>query len=222
MKGRISEIFYSLQGEGIYQGMNQVFIRFYGCNLKCGFCDTKLFSYKEYSPDELVKEIERVPLPYEHICFTGGEPLLHSGFIEETGRFLKGKGRKIFLETNGTLPDEFERVKNVVDIVSMDFKLPSSTGLRSFWKEHQSFLEKAVEKDVYVKAVVTCGTKEEDIIKTIGIIEALDNNIPLVFQPEFSCGDRVLEEINYFRSIALKSLSRVEVIPQLHKYIGVR
>ncbi len=222
MKGRVSEIFYSLQGEGIYQGINQVFVRFYGCNLTCSFCDTKLFSYKEYSPEELVKEIERVTRPYKHICFTGGEPLLHSGFIEETGRSLKEKSRRIFLETNGTLPDEFERVKDVVDIVSMDFKLPSSTGLRSFWKEHQTFLEKAAEKDVYVKAVVTCGTKEEDIIKTIGIITGLDKNIPLVFQPEFSCGDKVLEKANYFRNMALRSLSRAEVIPQLHKYIGVR
>lgn len=222
MKGRVSEIFYSLQGEGIYQLIPQVFVRFFGCNLNCGFCDTKLFSYKEYLPEEIVREIEKINRPYEHICFTGGEPLLHPEFIEETGRLLKEKGRKIFLETNGTLPDEFEKVKDVVDIVSMDFKLPSSTGLRSFWKEHESFLEKAAGKDVYVKAVITCGTKEEDVIKTIDIIKGLDKNTPLVFQPEFACGDKVLDKSNHFRNIALRNLSRAEVIPQLHKYIGVR
>ncbi len=222
MRAKISEIFFSIQGEGIYQGRPQIFVRFFGCNLHCRFCDTPLFSFREYSVEGLLAEINKTFSFCRQVCFTGGEPLLYARFIREAGRLLKRQSRQVFLETNGVLPDKFEIVRDVVDIVSMDFKLPSSTGLGNFWREHKIFLEKARDKDVYVKAVIACETELQDLVKTAEIIKSVDGNIPLVLQPEFSCGDKVSRKIDYFRDIALKYLSRVEIIPQMHKYLGIR
>jgi len=85
-KAKIAEVFESFQGEGIYAGVKQVFVRFFGCNLACIFCDTPLKHFKEYSPNALKKEISRFS-GYHSLCFTGGEPLLQAdflkGFLEE-------------------------------------------------------------------------------------------------------------------------------------------
>ncbi|MBP7836242.1 MAG: 7-carboxy-7-deazaguanine synthase QueE, partial [Candidatus Omnitrophica bacterium] len=58
MKGKIAEVFDSVQGEGLYLGEKQIFVRFYGCNLGCRFCDTKLQSFMEYEPEELFQELK--------------------------------------------------------------------------------------------------------------------------------------------------------------------
>src|SRR3989339_608029 len=58
MTGRINEIFSSIQGEGIYFGHKQVFVRFSGCNLACGYCDTEFEKFEEYDSESLLKKIE--------------------------------------------------------------------------------------------------------------------------------------------------------------------
>jgi len=58
------------------------------------------------------------------VSFTGGEPLLHKDFLKEILRLLKNQGITTYLETNGTLADEFSQLKDEVDIVAMDIKLP--------------------------------------------------------------------------------------------------
>ncbi|MCM8763078.1 MAG: 7-carboxy-7-deazaguanine synthase QueE, partial [Candidatus Omnitrophica bacterium] len=78
MQAKIAEIFKSIQGEGIYQGREQVFVRFYGCNLKCQFCDTPLTHYEELRPEELLNRINIFGVDYHSLSLTGGEPLLQS------------------------------------------------------------------------------------------------------------------------------------------------
>ncbi|MBI2447469.1 MAG: 7-carboxy-7-deazaguanine synthase QueE, partial [Candidatus Omnitrophica bacterium] len=57
MKTKISEIFSSIQGEGLYLGKRQIFVRFYGCNMRCAYCDTMPSRYEELSIDEVLKRI---------------------------------------------------------------------------------------------------------------------------------------------------------------------
>lgn len=71
---KINEIFYSLQGEGRYAGTPAVFVRFSGCNLRCGFCDTSHDSGVDMTCEEIVDHIERYPA--KRVILTGGEPTL--------------------------------------------------------------------------------------------------------------------------------------------------
>lgn len=98
---KINEIFHSIQGEGCRAGVPSVFVRFSGCNLKCGFCDTQHENGSVLSDDEIISQIKMKPS--SQIVLTGGEPSL---FIDE--KFIKRlkdeTGLPIAIETNGTNP----------------------------------------------------------------------------------------------------------------------
>ena len=73
---------------------------------------------------------ERLFSPVRHsaVAFTGGEPLLQAGAILALAPAIRARGAAVLLETDGNLPDAFESVRGVVDVLSMDWKLPSATG----------------------------------------------------------------------------------------------
>ena len=231
----ISEIFESFQGEGIYLGIKQLFVRFSGCNLRCGYCDSKahwkrskyclvhingkILRYRNPVTVEVLKDIVGLyKKEYHSISLTGGEPLLNSIFIEEFLSKYNKNGRPIYLETNGTLPAELKRVLEYVDIVAMDIKLPSSAKIKGLWKEHKIFMG-LCRKKVFVKAVVCNKTTLKEIKKTVKIIKAANKNITLVIQPvhKSKTGNllkRILKE-----SLGLKY---IRVIPQTHKILGLK
>ncbi|MDO8580709.1 MAG: 7-carboxy-7-deazaguanine synthase QueE, partial [Candidatus Omnitrophota bacterium] len=151
MKANILEIFSSIQGEGKYTGVSQVFVRFFECNMHCVWCDTPhsigdtTRHYKEYDLESLVKEIDALWTSAHHsISLTGGEPLLQADVIAQLIPHLKRAGRKVYLETNGILPEALQQVISGIDVVAMDIKLPSSTGCQSYWPEHEAFLKIAL------------------------------------------------------------------------------
>lgn len=231
MKASVTEIFSSAQGEGIYLGVKQIFVRFNGCNLDCSFCDeSKTGSAKEYTVGELMARIRLLNSrygPHHSVSFTGGEPLLYAGFIESASRFLKKEGLPVYLETNGTLPDALKKVLRAIDIIAMDFKLPSSAGEGAYWDDHLKFLKIASGKRVFVKAVVTPDTTKGDIKKTAGLIKGVSKRIPLILQPvtlpgpsfRGMDGERLLE---FLRIGIRQGLKDVRIIPQVHKIIGVK
>ena len=97
---KINEIFYSLQGEGFHTGTPAVFVRFYGCNLKCSFCDTRHEEGILMSDEEILQTIS--VFPSNVIILTGGEPSL---WIDQTFiDLLHRAGKYICIETNGTNP----------------------------------------------------------------------------------------------------------------------
>lgn len=228
----ITEIFSSIQGEGIFVGVKQVFVRFKDCNLKCSFCDEarKAVGSVEYSTNRLIgsiKDIDAASGPHHSVSFTGGEPLLYTGCLKKILCFLKDAGLKSYLETNGTLPERLKDIIGLVDIVAMDFKLPSSTGEKEYWNEHREFLKIAASKNVFVKAVVTSNTVREDIEKAVSLIKDVDKDIPLVLQPVTptdTFNDKIdMNLLSCFLEIGLKSgLRDVRVIPQVHKMLGVK
>ncbi len=223
MKGKVTEVFESYQGEGLYFGQRQVFVRLAGCNINCGFCDTKTDYYFECEPQELVKKIIPFKKDYRFVSFTGGEPLLQKDFLKEA-LFLSHKhGFKNYLDTNGTLPEALEEVITGIDIVAMDFKLPSSTGGGKFWDQHRKFLKISSIHDCFVKAVICLSTTEEDLSEAIKIIKEVDRSTVLVLQPNsFESQTELFEKSRKYQAICAGQGIISCVIPQMHKVIGVR
>lgn len=105
---KVHEIFYSIQGEGYWSGTPMIFVRFFGCNLSCDWCDTPQNGFREMSKEEILAEIRGINLAYgariNRVCFTGGEPLLQLDRI--LFDLIYYDCYNIHIETNGTIvPD---------------------------------------------------------------------------------------------------------------------
>ncbi|MBL8829165.1 MAG: 7-carboxy-7-deazaguanine synthase QueE [Planctomycetaceae bacterium] len=119
---RIAELYRSVQGEGRLTGVDSVFVRTSGCNLRCWFCDTPYASWTPEGDDLSVDEItERiVALEATHVVLTGGEPMLFAELMPLCER-LRGVGRHITIETAGTLYQSL-----ACDLMSISPKFASS------------------------------------------------------------------------------------------------
>ncbi len=231
LKAEIIEIFSSIQGEGIFIGARQIFVRFKECNLSCLFCDEDLNAGSEaYSHADLLGQIKFLELskgPHHSVSLTGGEPLLYAGFLKRLLPMLRNEGLKSYLETNGTLPGELGEVIDFVDVIAMDIKLPSSTGDKAFWDEHILFIKKAVGKKVFIKVVVTSGTTLKDMERAVCIVKDINPDIPFIIQPASLTGkggEKIkADALMKFMELAAKNnLKNVRVIPQIHKIINVK
>lgn len=222
MKGKISEIFQSIQGEGLYLGERQVFIRFSGCDIKCKFCDTPTDNFLELEPQELLNKIKQYD-DYHSISFTGGEPLLQKDFLKAVLKLTAQDNYKHYLETNGVLPAALEEVIDYIDIVAMDLKLPSSTFQGDFWKRHRRFLEIASRKEFFLKSVICLSTEEEDFRKGLQVIKHTNRLPVLVLQPNsFEEGEVLWEKLVKFQDISREQGITSCIIPQMHKKVGLR
>ena len=100
----VCELFFSIQGEGVSAGVPSVFLRTSGCNLKCGWCDTK-YAWKKgkiTSVDDVVASIKRLAQGRKNLVITGGEPMLWHRQMRSIVDSLPDF--RIEIETNGTLP----------------------------------------------------------------------------------------------------------------------
>ena len=228
MSARISEIFKSIQGEGIYLGVSQVFVRFFGCSLNCRICDTPqgkdlAYGFKEYTAQELLSQVWLLSQGIHSVSLSGGEPLEQKEFLKSFLLLLKGKGLKTYLETNGILAESLQDVIGLVDIVAMDMKLPSSTGERAFWPEHRAFLHIAKQRDVFVKVVMTLGTLFDDVANAARLASEVYRGIVFILQPNFfESSAKLLEICQEAHGIAREYLDDVRIIPQMHKHLGIR
>lgn len=223
MKGKINDIFESAQGEGIYLGEEQLFVRLFGCNLGCKFCDTKINSFKEYEPQQLLEELKKYQNIYHSVSFTGGEPLLQKDFLKGAMTLTKKEGYKNYLETNGILHRELEDVIDLVDFIAMDVKLPSSTGERSYWQEHSAFLKVASRKEVFLKAVVCQGTEQSDLRLAIDLIKEINQGLILVLQPNsFDDNAHLRKKLHNFKEICAQEGIQGCIIPQMHKILNLK
>jgi len=121
---RISEIFHSIQGEGLLAGVPSVFIRTSGCNLRCDWCDTPYASWKPEGPEMSIPEIMQKISAWncQHVVLTGGEPMIAPGLSELAGA-LKKQSKHITIETAGTIaPNNIS-----CDLASLSPKLSNST-----------------------------------------------------------------------------------------------
>jgi organic radical activating enzyme len=174
---------------------------------------------------EVVRLVQDTPQARQ-VSLTGGEPLLAPDFVVALAEGLQAQGIPVYLETNGTLPDEMIRVRDRVGWVAMDMKLPSAAGGEPLWEEHGAFLEAAQGPRLFVKAIVTFETSGEDVKRAAELIAGVDRSIPLVLQPVTPARDvrRGIgpERLRFFESMANRHLETVRVIPQVHRILGER
>jgi len=236
MTSTISEIFSSLQGEGLLLGERQVFVRFAGCNLHCAYCDTlasgtpPLLARVERTPGaqdweempsdmtpaqvaDLVRRLLR-PQPGLHhsVSLTGGEPLLHAPFLAELLPLLGDLGVRSYLETNGTLADELAQVIAHLDFISADIKLPSATKQSPLWGMHERFLiTMAAHEDPtrldFLKTVITADTIPEEIERASRLIAGINPNLPLILQPVTPTGPHLRPPITQ-QTLALQAIAK--------------
>jgi 7-carboxy-7-deazaguanine synthase len=120
---KISEIFYSIQGEGALIGVPSVFVRTSGCNLRCTWCDTP---YTSWAPEGQFLSVDRIRETVSgfgaaHVVVTGGEPLIAPDIAELTAA-LRADGLHITIETAGTVAAPV-----TCDLMSISPKLSNST-----------------------------------------------------------------------------------------------
>jgi 7-carboxy-7-deazaguanine synthase len=178
----ISEIFYSLQGEGLLIGMPSVFVRTSGCNLRCRWCDTPYASWKPEGEELSIEEILKRIAVYQcrHVVLTGGEPMVAKG-LSELAAQLRERGHHITIETAGTvLPHGI-----ACDLASLSPKLKNSIpdeGVAGVWamrhqeRRYAPNIIKAwlISMECQLKFVITSAEdlKEvENILQEIGFIE---------------------------------------------------
>jgi organic radical activating enzyme len=243
----IVEIFSSIQGEGMLVGCRQVFLRFHGCNLNCAYCDTREthnnpvveYCRIEKTPGKrdfaqlrnpvtiqrvkeiLVDWVTACPEAHHSISLTGGEPLLHDATLIDWLPVVHDI-LPVYLETNGTRHVALSKCINFLDHISMDIKLPSTSGMDGLWEEHREFLMIASRKNAFVKIVVSGATQSWEIRKTCDLIFSVDRSIPLVIQPMTSAsGDITISSSTLlgFQEIAGSCLREVRVIPQTHRFL---
>lgn len=178
----LTEWFSSVQGEGPYLGVRQIFLRFYGCHRRCVFCDSPetvtAWQPAGYQPPQLriertpgrrdftsapnplsldaavalLRDFERRAGPHHSVALTGGEPLLHAEFLRALLPHIEHLGLKSYLETAGDLYPQLELLLPWLDIAAMDVKLPSVTKNEAAWGSHRKFLARCVENEVEVFA----------------------------------------------------------------------
>jgi 7-carboxy-7-deazaguanine synthase len=202
---RLSEIFYSIQGESIYAGLPCTFVRLSGCNLRCRWCDTDYAwqGGEEVSVPDLLRRLERYPLQLVEI--TGGEPLLQSETPALALDLLQA-GATVLVETNGTLDVD---VLPAGCVRIMDIKTPSSgEDDETLW----SNLEKLQASDQikFVIADLTDWSFCSRIIKEYNLLELC----PVLCAPVFG----VCEPADLAAWI-LESQLPVRLQLQMHKYI---
>lgn len=172
------EIFASVQGEGISVGRPSVFIRLSLCNLRCTWCDTKYtWDWAHYDPKaeiigleiaDIVSRVDQTRL--RNVVITGGEPLLQQRDLIALAISLKATGRRIEIETNGTLqPDP--RLASAVDQWNVSPKLASS-GNRVEDSQVPTALEWfARQPNAYLKFVIV---SLDDLEEVEGLVERYD------------------------------------------------
>ena len=201
IKIKVSEIFTSFQGEGPYVGTPATFLRLYGCNLECEWCDTDISTYEILSVDD-VAEIILTQMEFNNIktlIITGGEPTLQ---MEEIKRLIKElpEDIKIQMETNGLL---FEYIPEIEYVIS-----PKQDKEKVF-ENYYSY------ENTFFKFVIT---SQEDIDEVISLKEKYNYDKAIWLQGEFSRDGEMADLIreNFPR------LDNVKLSVQTHKYLNQR
>lgn len=224
----ISEIFMSIQGEGIFIGQKFNFVRLYGCNLDCFGCDERNKPVQEMTLENVLKEIEKLPNTdiRKRVAITGGEPLVYSQFVGKLALLLKSKGYFVLLETNGTMYDKVSEIVDCFDYSSVDIKLSSVWKIDSCYDKHEIFMREINKRPYYIKIVISEGVNKREYLDYIQMVAQINNDIALILHPwekeHISMSKELLDVLMECQTNANRYLSDVRILPRLQTQFGLQ
>ena len=213
---KLNTIFSSLQGEGRFQGYPSDFIRFFGCNLNCSYCDTKYTlsgdSFYFVTPEEAAEKLNKTGV--FDLCVTGGEPMCQE---DELLKFLLLLSKKrVSIETNGSLELEplyraFSAAKTDSQLYfSTDWKTPGS-GNPVFDERNVNFLKDS--RAGWIKFVVATSQDLDFVEEKLRFLDGTETYL----SPVFENGREWFSLVEKF----VKSHKNIRLQLQLHKILGI-
>ncbi len=221
----INSIYLATEGEGVFIGRPQVFVRFQGCNIGCLNCDSMdTWDFDKSTAISITEASQRIEkaanYKIKNVSITGGDPLhpKHKAGLLTLLNYLRLKNFYINIEAAGTRIDE--DIFNLCDYISFDFKTPS-TGVK-FPIQNIVKMAKLYEGKFQVKAVIQ---DEKDFLATLKAKEFIESetgsiDFPWCLTPAFMPN----EEFSSKRFIEILMLNQdhgapFRVIGQQHKWV---
>ena len=211
---KVNEIFLSIEGEGIRTGRPAVFIRLFGCNLDCTYCDSayacKGDDYEELSVPDICELVQVFNCKY--VTLTGGEPLIHKDAVKLVNNLCR-RGFEVNIETNGAI-----NLENFMAGVRTDYR--KNIILTMDWKSYSSGMAdkmllsnlKCLNNTDVLKFVV--GDKN-DLLQMMEIIQVNKLECHIFVSPVFG----KIDPKHLVDFILVNKLHNVRVQLQLHKFI---
>lgn len=220
---RVNEIFLSVQGEGLHVGERTVFVRFYGCPLRCVWCDqpealthTGVGRFEEMAPERVLESV-RAHAAARRVCLTGGEPVIAPrASLLWLLSSLRAAGYWTSVETSGArvVPELFD----AIDFWTVSPKGRSARTFEGDPVEAQAtgvrHLLSLPPERRQLKFVIQ---DREDVEDAVRLLDAVSYEGALVLQPEHGSGDgrRVFDLWPWHR------YPDARLIPQTHKAVGL-
>lgn len=227
----MSEVFTSIEGEGILYGTKTLFVRLAGCPFSCFYCDTPeslpLDSGKEYTIKQACDLVDSsVQDKTYKVNFTGGDPLIQHEAVAELARHVQKK-IPTYLESSCFDSERFRHVLPFIDIVKIEFKTKDSNFVDA--ARYLTLIENATrcmelaisaKKTTYIKIVVSSKTTLDDFESLITRIFKVSSKISgFIIQPTYGVSEPPLDLLLELYDIVYPRYKEVKVIPQLHKLI---
>lgn len=226
-------VFSTCQGEGILTGMPSTFVRLWGCDFNCTWCDSK-DSWRPGSKsvqcdvDTVAESVFK--LKNRHVVITGGNPLLQGEEVRGLTLCLRQSGHHVTLETQGSV---YHRAAHAVNLLSLSPKLHDwrDKSLRQFLKRGPGRFDHDEYPDLQFKIVVQT---EKDVIEAVRRLNHLEQDavaagwkyheVNRIIQPEWSVGRKWYTEIMRIlmeRQAAGDTVDSIRVMSQHHKFVGI-